>query len=64
MHRNTHLCDIQMEDQTVLRVHCLVEGAIIERNHNLTIDKIGKPEGYIVVIMPKKRYKPDMKESV
>ena len=41
-----------------------MEGVILEKNERLTPETLGRPEGYVAVINPGKKFKvgPDFKE--
>jgi hypothetical protein len=51
--------EIVCRDGEVVPILSHVEGVVLEKNARLTIENMGNPEGYVIVINPPKRYKPD-----
>ena len=37
----------------------LIEGTILEKNEKVSIETLGKPEGYFVIILPQKKIVPE-----
>ena len=59
MHKNTTIVDIVCENHFVLHVIALVDGVILERNQRLSPEILHKPEGYVAVINPGRKFKAD-----
>ena len=53
------LVEILCENDFVLPVRTLVDGVVIEINQRLTPAILSQPEGYVAVINPVRKFKPD-----
>jgi len=61
--KNSVLIEIICEGGEKIPVFCLVEGEKKKKNQRLTPEILGRPEGYVAVINPGKKFKvgPDFK---
>ena len=53
------IVELICEDGFVLPITALVDGVILERNQRLCPEILHKPEGYVAVINPGRKFKAD-----